>query len=495
MAPSSKRSLWLLLCRSMLRVAGCLVPPSQREGWRQEWQSEIFHRHQFLLRAGCWSKREAFLLCRRCCGAFPDALWHVTAQEQLRVKLRERIRSPLMCLASIVAAIVLLGILTRGLPAFQNLLRTGTDGNNARLLFIWFHPSAGGGDEGIPPDAVTAWAARSKLLESVAPFVVGHPHLKAAGVIAQPLLVRTQASFFRVLGTKPLLGVLPTKRGVVLTHSVWKSLYREDRRALGAEIQLGRDVYHVSAILPDSFSFLSRQPSVYLVQDFLSDAQVMVVGRIKQGVTEKSLDRELTRIAESACYYFFRAQLRFSFFREAAWIPCWIFVIAASASGLLVLLVSRVPLRRLLHVWRSNQRLAVIRRVAFFLSKVLLAFLFVFALALEWSRSESAILFGSRDPAAGPFLLWAYIVGTMGVLFWSVADQRARCRVCLRLLCFPVRVGCPGCLLLNWSGTELFCPEGHGLMHVPDLAPSWDEEAERWISLDDSWKSLFIETR
>ena len=101
------------------------------------------------------------------------------------------------------------------------------------------------------------------------------------------------------------------------------------------------------------------------------------------------------------------------------------------------------------------------------------------------------MLLASRDPGGGPFLLWLYILGAMGVLFWAVADQRARCRVCLRLLAFPVRIGCPGCLLLDWSGTELFCSEGHGVLHVPHLSPSWDEASERWISLDDSWRDLF----
>jgi len=89
-------------------------------------------------------------------------------------------------------------------------------------------------------------------------------------------------------------------------------------------------------------------------------------------------------------------------------------------------------------------------------------------------------------------LLWLYVLGTMGVVFWSVADQRARCRVCMRLMAFPVRIGSPGCLLLDWSGTELFCSEGHGLLHVPTMTPSWDEDADRWISLDDSWKGLFL---
>ncbi len=81
------------------------------------------------------------------------------------------------------------------------------------------------------------------------------------------------------------------------------------------------------------------------------------------------------------------------------------------------------------------------------------------------------------------------------MFFWSLADQRARCRVCLRLLCFPVRIGCPGCLLLDWSGTELLCTEGHGVLHIPHMAPSWDEEAEHWVALDESWSGLFANTK
>jgi hypothetical protein len=119
----------------------------------------------------------------------------------------------------------------------------------------------------------------------------------------------------------------------------------------------------------------------------------------------------------------------------------------------------------------------------------------VFVACLEWSRSESSVLLASQDPGNGPFLLWLYILGTMGVLFWALADQRARCRVCLRLLAFPVRIGCPGCLLLDWSGIELFCSEGHGVLHVPHLAPSWDEAPDRWISLDESWQGLFAHSK
>ncbi len=496
MPPAPKRPFSLLVCAAMLNAACRLVPSAQRLEWKQEWQAELWHRWQFLAHAQGWNARESLLLMRRCTGVFPDALWHLTGQETVQLRLRDAVRSPWTCLGALGLLLAILAALTSGFPATRNLLQTGAGRANAGLVFIWFHPAAGGGDEGLPSDVAPAWAARSRLLEGVAPFVIAHQRVRVAGGrFAQPLVVRTQASLFSVLRAKPLLGRLPSSKGVVLTYALWRSLFRNDRRVLGQVVKIGRGWYNVAAVLPPDFRFLSRQSTAYLVQPELPDAQQMIVGRVKPGVSEKQLDNELTRIAETSCYYFFRSELRYSFLRQAAWIPFEVFATAFLASGLLVWAVSRVPLRRLLGLLKSSDKSAMARRVSFFSSKVALAFLVIFCAALEWSRSESAILYASRDPAAGPFLLWLYILGTMGVLFWAVADQRARCRVCLRLLCFPVRVGCPGCLLLNWSGMELLCTEGHGLLHVPHLAPSWDEESERWISLDDSWKDLFAETK
>jgi hypothetical protein len=52
-------------------------------------------------------------------------------------------------------------------------------------------------------------------------------------------------------------------------------------------------------------------------------------------------------------------------------------------------------------------------------------------------------------------------------------------------------MGSPGNLFLEWSGTEICCTQGHGVLHVPHLAPSWAEEPDHWIALDDSWQSIF----
>ena len=491
-----RRPLSVAVCQAVVEFISHLVPRDYRQDWKKEWQAEIWHSWQFLAHAHVWSRTEKLRLFRRCMGAVPDAIWHFTGQEAIRSRFGESIRSPWTCLGGLLAALAVLGLVTAGFPATRNLIQTATDRNSERLLYIWLHPSVGGGDQGLPPDIAPAWATDSRLLESIAPFVIGHREVRDwQGRQTRPLIIKTQASLFQVLHAKPMIGQVPSSDGAVLTYRIWKSMFHGDGHVVGKKVRIGGEGYRVTGVMPANFRFLSRQPTVFLIKRVVSDKRVMVVARIKPGVSEKRLDAELTRIAETACYYFFRSQLRYSFVQDAVWTPVRSFFVAAFATALLLLAVSRFSFRRLQASLQKQRSKALIRGGLFFSTKLTLALLVVFVAALEWSRSDSAIFYASKDPAAGPFLLCLYILGTMGVLFWSVADQRARCRVCMRLMCLPVRVGCPGCLLLNWSGTELLCTEGHGMLHVPHLTASWDEDSERWISLDESWKSLFAETK
>jgi hypothetical protein len=134
-----------------------------------------------------------------------------------------------------------------------------------------------------------------------------------------------------------------------------------------------------------------------------------------------------------------------------------------------------------------------LRRAGFVALKVGTGLFIVFAAGLEWARPLGSVLLPWSDEGSGPLISWFYVLGTMGVLFVAVADGRARCPVCLRLLAFPVRIGSPGSLFLNWSGTELYCSEGHGILHVPHLFTSWHERRHRWVGLEESWRGLFSE--
>jgi hypothetical protein len=70
-----------------------------------------------------------------------------------------------------------------------------------------------------------------------------------------------------------------------------------------------------------------------------------------------------------------------------------------------------------------------------------------------------------------------------------LADQLQRCQRCLRLLRQPVRVGPPSYNLLNWSGTELVCADGHGLLQIPEMEGSWCWY-DLWVEVGQDWREI-----
>jgi hypothetical protein len=127
---------------------------------------------------------------------------------------------------------------------------------------------------------------------------------------------------------------------------------------------------------------------------------------------------------------------------------------------------------------------------AFFVTKS--ALLLIGACLLAWVsiHSVAGYLVGSVYPMADGVALWLFLVLSIAPLSWSIHDQQKRCRVCLRLLGIPIRIGAPGSILFNWSGTEMVCSKGHGVLYLPDSEAKW-LEGDRWNNLDDSWAGLF----
>jgi len=89
----------------------------------------------------------------------------------------------------------------------------------------------------------------------------------------------------------------------------------------------------------------------------------------------------------------------------------------------------------------------------------------------------------------------AIIPGSMIAFRWLLADQRRRCPVCLRRLYHPVGIGSASHTFLEWYGTELACPRGHGLLHVSEIGSADCYQPQRWLPLDASWRGLFLRGR
>ncbi len=113
-------------------------------------------------------------------------------------------------------------------------------------------------------------------------------------------------------------------------------------------------------------------------------------------------------------------------------------------------------------------------------------------LVAKTGLAVATAFFGAYDlaPLIGPVQPHATMVGYVLAVRWALNDQRRRCPECLRLCGAPVRLGQPSNVLLDWYGTELMCPEGHGLLQAPALAGA-SYAKHRWQPLDAAWRGLF----
>lgn len=486
-----ERPLSLALSFALIRAATQIVPKAQQGQFEYEWQQKLFHRWQFLFHAQMWNAREEFKLLGTAARSVPDAVQHFGSQEWVQTRVSRFIQSPLTCLGALMALFITICFVSGGLPSTRELFMRRIDRGPGKLVYVWTHNLRGGGDRPLPADVVEAWRTHSQLITDAAAFRAVHRQVQInGGRPAARLVITTEPSFFRVMDVQPVAGkVNPDSPAVLLSYGAWMQLFRASPRILGNQIRIAGTTYPIRGILPAGFEPLSKQSAIYLVQPKYYERDAYAAIETKAGVSQKALTREFTEIAQNVTFYFLNGQIRFGWAQDELWAPVRSFAFGTLASVLMLLAVLRVKWRA---IWPQRQQgRAYLRRGGFFLAKTVLGLACVFTACLEWSRSNSSILFGNFDPGTGPFLLWLYTIGTMGVLFWAAFDQKARCRECLQLLAFPVRMGSPGSMLLDWSGIELCCTQGHGVLHVPHLAPSWAEESDHWIALDDSWQSIF----
>ncbi len=489
MEPEPKPPVSVAAARRLVWTAARLVPRAERDDWQREWDAEIWHRWRFLEGAGAWSMEEALRLLFCCCGSFPDAAWHFARSQSLQERLQEYARSPWACLAVLLVPLSLMAVFT-GLPATRQLLMPLPYSNGNQLSIISLSSLVTGKESGVRAVMLPEWMEKSHLLgagtQSVTPFTWMELKSDFPGVSVKPLLISVEPAFFQFLGVNVERGSVPKETALVLSHRAWVSLFGANPRIVGGDVSIQGQPYRVAGILPERFWFLSRGPTIYFVMPHLPDSRVMALARSKPGVRASALESELVSICRQDGYSVSNTRPHVAALHDTLLAPVFFFNIA-----LLGGLVCLARMGNLRTVFRRDLPVGVWRRTAFFAAKCALALAVIFCAGLEVSRGESSILLPRVDSASGPGLAWIYLLCAMAVLFWAWADQRARCRVCLRLLCFPVRIGCPGCLLLDWAGTELLCSEGHGMLHVPDMVVSWDNEADHWIALDESWRDCF----
>jgi hypothetical protein len=145
-------------------------------------------------------------------------------------------------------------------------------------------------------------------------------------------------------------------------------------------------------------------------------------------------------------------------------VPIILFVSSAIAS------FSHVEINSVRHTLRW------INHLAFATLKTSLALLLMFLLSVCLSRP----LYIPLPRAADLLQLLFFVLFALLAVRWSFHDQEQRCKQCLCSLATPARVGRPSHNLLEWTGTEQTCRQGHGRLSVPEIETSWHQYS-RWI--------------
>jgi hypothetical protein len=350
-------------------------------------------------------------------------------------------------------------------------------------------------------DLASVWK-ESKQLNGVAPFSWGPTQMSGMTKTIPVLSARVAPELFNLLGIKPVLGRAfrlgdgaSCSNCVLLSHEIWKLQFRSDPRVIGRHIELaGRDGI-VIGVLPADFHLLSNHIAAWAPLDSATPAFTNFVNRMgavvrrNEGATWGAVRADLVDRAENDVYVLptlpleavsVRAQWRRSlqayFALLLVAVGCMVAIVCMRQGSANFGQPSATGSNRF-HWW------------AFFLGKAGLLLVAVYLGASVLVYKASVFLIGSVHPLADEITAWLFLPAAIAVLTWAIRDQQQRCRSCLRRLALPVNIGRTGCVLLNWSGTEMVCSEGHGVLYLPDSQANWLER-DHWNSLDESWSSL-----
>jgi hypothetical protein len=464
-------------CLFLIRMVSRVVPASNRESWLHEWEAEVWYAWTAMRQRG---ETPAFVrsqLREFCKGCVADAAWHrrerFDREEMFRVA-RNWMRSPGFCLGALSCLILMIAVtsgffsMTRAvlLPLpYDNAERVATVSQGGMSLAV---------RSGIPAEWVGWWQRQSRLVESAATYrwleTSGHSYAQVSD------------NFFSVLGAGPDQGRTFHRGDSTSCADCAVLSYEIGLRNDDGWIRLGRKSYRVIGVMPRDFWFLSRRIEVWTLSDPPPKSKTGVVVRLRPEVSTKAAKMELDSIVNEAGLSLWGSLVDVSPVQERVRAVFWSFALALG----LALVIAVAGLQSMLPRFEP----AGCPRALFFASKTGLLLLAVLLAGVEFTRAPSITMIGGTDLLTEPLSTWLFLMGCMGALSWSIHDQRRRCRVCLRRLGMAAHVGCPGCLLLNWAGTELVCIEGHGMLHVPEMLSSW-HQAEQWTALDDSWLPLF----
>jgi hypothetical protein len=436
-----------------------MLPPGERQDWLLEWEGEVAHWW-----ASCPQDLDSRIqLWRFCCGGWFDARY-------LRLEQPSGwVGRPVFALAAIAALIAVVVAASGGLRTTRRILK-GLGYPHPEQIATVSQPGRLIAREGVPTGKIPAWRSEVKGIRGIEGYWWSAIKVDCGGgQVREVLRGQVTPGFFELLGQKSFLLSPET---VVLREST-------ARRCPTVNIDGRR--FRVLGTLPDSFWFIDDRIEMWtlLPPERVNSRRLSgVVARMDDGASVAGVQEQIRRVADRTGHWPMgnraevaplapRVQQPIRFYGWA-----WLVMFVAAVSWSL---------------W--NER--TIRGIFFTVKFGLLITVVVFSV-LEFTGAAYVGMYGGAVYQGEPGAIWLFVLGSCGALWFSIADQRLRCRECLHRLQMPARIGQPGALLFGIAGTEMVCPHGHGLLYVDEKTENL-HESDRWTPLDESWRDLFLQ--
>jgi hypothetical protein len=489
----------LPVCRLLLRSASVLVPSRGRADWRAEWEAELWQvlrSHRQDRDPAVHSTPTAF-----CLGAFQDAWWFRQNNAQPISRSLPRHGSPamcLLCLAGWAAACLMLALC---LSTARQAILPPPYPDADKLVLI----SPGGSSISPLPSIRLAdyrsWQTSTRLLFTALAFY--QPLMKSVHIAphrtAELSIIRASANLFDLLNMSAFKLRVEQDRqhlqGLVLSESAWREYFDGDPAIVGRVVEIaGRPVRIAGILSPDRWRLPGRADAWMVADEAQLDslpansAGFVLAAMRPSGFPSGSSRRHWMTVyrANGESERFECVSLAEQTRQPFSMYLFTLFLALLALPATTPLPLGEYPARAERMSWSVR-----VRRWLFLAAKLALILPLVYCASIDLAYGNLAAWLHSAGPVSSQYLqLASSFCGLLFAFRWALRDQRGRCPVCLRLLTNPARVGEASRNFLAWSGTELICAGGHGLLHIPEIPTSWFS-TQRWLYLDPSWSGLF----
>ncbi|MGH9755420.1 MAG: ABC transporter permease [Blastocatellia bacterium] len=236
-----------------------------------------------------------------------------TLWQDVRFGLRMLLKKPGFTAAAVVTLALGIGANTAIFSVVSAmLLRPLPYPEPEKLVMVWEkRMREGANNNAVAPADFRDWKARNQVFASIAAFIETTLDLTEGNEPDRVDVGQVSASFFEVLGVKPMLGrgflaeeEQPGRNHVVIVnHDLCQRRFGADRSVVGRTISLSGASFEVAGVLPPSFRFSNEELALWIPLDPNTQGMqtrtnhfLSVYARIKPGLTFQQAQAEMERI-------------------------------------------------------------------------------------------------------------------------------------------------------------------------------------------------------